>query len=58
MGGHHGAQEDDLHLPVGHPDLHLLCDVAGGHRVAGRAEAHAAEAVDLADYELADLFPQ
>lgn len=46
MAGHHRAQQDDVDGAVGDAYLHLLADVADGHRVAGRTEAHAAEAVD------------
>ena len=48
------AQEDDQDPPVLGHQLDLAADVDGGHRVAGRAEAHAAEPVDLAHDELAD----
>ena len=52
------AQEDDQDPAVLGDELDLAADVDGGHRVAGRAEAHAAEPVDLAHDELADGGPQ
>jgi hypothetical protein len=58
MFGDDGAQEHDLDDAVGDADLDLAADVAGGDRVAGRPEPDAAETVDLADDELADLGPQ
>jgi hypothetical protein len=58
MGGHDLAQEDDEdHAVLGH-QLDLATDVDIGHRVAGRAEADAAESVDLAHHQFADLGPQ
>ena len=48
------AEVDRPRAPVGDPDLDLLADEAHRDRVAGRAEADAAELVDLALDDLAD----
>ena len=56
--GHDLAQEDDQDPAVLGDELDLAADVDGGHRVAGRAEAHTAEPVDLAHDQLADAGPQ
>ncbi len=58
MLGDDRTEGDDLDPAVANPDLDLAADVAGGHRVAGRAEPDAAEPVDLADHELGDPGPQ
>ena len=52
-GGH-----DDQQPPVIGAQADLLTDEPGGHRVAGRAEPHARQPVDLAHHQPANAGPQ
>jgi len=55
--GIHRAQQDHLHTAVGHPHLDLAADVAGRHRVTGRAEPDALSRSTLRT-RVADTGPQ